>query len=122
MKKEAAMSGTLKPFADDAASLGIGGLTIENGTDSIAIYGQTDLTRDRAGLEQARTLSKLLNDIVKVLEIGDLLSASRRPRDRRDREPVRTGPGRVMGENADWQANATAWASYCHVNDCLATT
>ena len=40
----------LKPFQDDGTSIGIGGFTIENGTDRIAVYGQTDITRDQAGL------------------------------------------------------------------------
>ena len=34
----------LKPFADDAASISIGELTVENGTDRIALYGSLDLT------------------------------------------------------------------------------
>jgi hypothetical protein len=62
------MTRSLKPFADDAASIGFGGLTVENGTDSITIYGQIDLTRDRTGLDQARALGRLLDEIVKVLE------------------------------------------------------
>ncbi len=78
------MSSTLKPFADDAASLGIGGLTVENGADSIAIYGQTDLTRDRAGLERARALSRLLNDIVKALESDKSLPERIAPPDEPD--------------------------------------
>jgi hypothetical protein len=44
----------LKPFQDDGTSIGIGGFTIENGTDRIAVYGQTDITRDQAGLRVAR--------------------------------------------------------------------
>ncbi len=45
---------TLKPFADDAASLSIGKLTIENGTDELSLYGSLDITRDQHGLAQAR--------------------------------------------------------------------
>jgi hypothetical protein len=59
---------TLKPFADDSASVEIGGLTIENGTDKIAIYGNTDLTRDKAGLQQVRALKTLIDRIVSTLE------------------------------------------------------
>lgn len=40
----------LTPFADDAASIPIGELTVENGTDRIALYGSLDLTRDKQGL------------------------------------------------------------------------
>ena len=56
------------PFADDAASVSIAKLTIENGTDRIALYGSLDLTRDRQGLRQARTLKAILDQVVHVLE------------------------------------------------------
>ena len=47
----------LTPFADDAASMSIGGLTIENGTDRVVIYGSLDLTRDKQGLAHALALN-----------------------------------------------------------------
>lgn len=59
---------TLKPFADDAASTSIGGLTIENGTARVALYGSLDITADRAGLAQAHALQALVNAIVGHLE------------------------------------------------------
>lgn len=59
---------TLKPYADDAASLTIGDLTLENGQDSIAIGGSLDLTRDKAGLAHARTLKAAVDAIVRALE------------------------------------------------------
>ena len=59
---------TLNPFADDAVSVSIGKLTVENGTDRIALYGNLDLTRDRQGLEHARTLKAILDQTVHVLE------------------------------------------------------
>ncbi len=59
---------TLTPFTDDVASVSIGKLTIENGTDQIALYGSLDITRDRHGLAQARTLQAVLNQVVRVLE------------------------------------------------------
>lgn len=58
----------LDPFADDAASLGIGDLTVENGRDRIAVYGSLDLTRDKAGLKRARDLKAVLDAIVGHLE------------------------------------------------------
>ena len=58
----------LDPFADDSGSLGIGGLTVENGTDRVAVYGSLDLTRDKAGLEHAREVHALLGCIVETLE------------------------------------------------------
>jgi hypothetical protein len=59
---------TLKPFADDSASQSIGDLTVENGTDRIAVYGSLDLTRDKAGLERARMLKAVLDAAVQTLE------------------------------------------------------
>ena len=51
---------TLTPFADDAASVSIGKLTIENGTDRVALYGSLDITRDQQGLVHARALLAIL--------------------------------------------------------------
>jgi hypothetical protein len=55
------------PFADDTASLSIGKLTIENGTNRIALYGSFDLTRDKQGLAQAVTLKAILDRAVGLL-------------------------------------------------------
>ncbi|MGI4939943.1 MAG: hypothetical protein ACRYHQ_05170 [Janthinobacterium lividum] len=59
---------TMKPYADDAASMTIGDLTLENGQDSIAIGDSLDLTRDKAGLAHARALKAALDAIVHALE------------------------------------------------------
>ena len=58
----------LKPYADDAASTSIGGLTIENGQDRVALYGNLDLTRDRGGLQHARALKAVVDEVVRTLE------------------------------------------------------
>jgi hypothetical protein len=59
----------LTPFADDAASVAIGGgLTVENGTDRVAIYGSLDLTRDQQGLAHARALKALLDAAIQHLQ------------------------------------------------------
>ena len=58
----------LTPFADNAASISIDGLTIENGTDRIALYGSLDISRDKQGLAHARALQALLNQAVQYLE------------------------------------------------------
>ena len=58
----------LIPFADDAASVSIAKLTIENGTDRIALYGSLDLTQDRQGLAHARALKAILDQAVHMLE------------------------------------------------------
>ena len=63
----------LTPFADDAASVSIGELTVENGTDRISLYGTLDLTRDKQGLAHARALKALLDQAVQVLEADKAL-------------------------------------------------
>ena len=63
----------MTPFADDAASTTIGELTIENGTDHIALYGSLDLTRDKQGLAYARALKALLDQAVQLLEADKAL-------------------------------------------------
>lgn len=45
----------LTPFADDAASIGIGDLTIENGTEEVSLQGSLDITRDKKGLAPGAT-------------------------------------------------------------------
>jgi len=64
---------TIKPFADDAASIGIGGLTVENGTDKVAVYGNIELTRDKAGLKLAHELKTLVDGVIKALEADKAL-------------------------------------------------
>ncbi len=63
----------LVPFADDTASLSVGKLTVENGTDCVALYGTLDLTRDKQGLAHARALKALLDQAVQVLEADKAL-------------------------------------------------
>jgi hypothetical protein len=64
------------PFANDAASTTIGQLTIENGTDRIALYGSLDITRDKQGLAQAQTLKILIDQTVQHLAaLSDLPDA-----------------------------------------------
>ncbi len=57
-----------EPFADDTASIALGGLTVENGTDRIAIYGTLDLTRDKPGLAVAKELLAFLAAAIKMME------------------------------------------------------
>ena len=66
----------LSPFADEDGSISIAGLTIENGTDRVGLYGSLDLTRDKQGLTQARVLQALLDQAVRYLEaVKDLPDA-----------------------------------------------
>lgn len=57
----------LRPFQNDAASMTIDQLTIENGTDRVALYGSLDLTRDKHGLAHATALKAILDQAVAVL-------------------------------------------------------
>ena len=57
-----------EPFADDSSSASVAELTIENGTDKIALYGNLDITRDKAGLVLARELTAYLGRIVSTLQ------------------------------------------------------
>ena len=63
------------PFADGSAVETLGGLSIENGLDAVALHGSLDLTRDRRGLERARRLQTIVAAVVATLEAGDLPDA-----------------------------------------------
>lgn len=60
----------MRPYQNESDAAEIGDLKIENRLDRITVYGQIDLTRDKAGLGNARALKKLLDDVVHTLE-GD---------------------------------------------------
>lgn len=59
---------TIQPFANDNASLGIGGLTIENHLDRVVLYGNLELTLDQTGLRHAQALKKLIDAVLVQLE------------------------------------------------------
>ncbi len=63
---------TFKPFADEATSQKVSGLTFENHVDRIAIYGQSVITRDQQGLAQISALQLQLNNILEALKDSDL--------------------------------------------------
>lgn len=58
----------MRPYADDAASITVGELTIENGRDCVAVYGKVDLTRDKTGLAHALALKATLDAVVHALQ------------------------------------------------------
>jgi hypothetical protein len=62
----------ISPFSNESESLNFGGLTIENREDRISIYGNIDITRDREGLDHARILKTLFDDILATLTSGPL--------------------------------------------------
>jgi hypothetical protein len=61
-----------KPFADNEASIAIGGLTVENGSDHLAIYGTADIRRDQGGFALAKQLLAIFDEAVKVMEKENL--------------------------------------------------
>ena len=67
---------TLTPFADDAASVSIDKLTVENGTDRIALYGSLDITRDQQGLAHAQAVLGIIHAAVLRLEAEKELPAA----------------------------------------------
>lgn len=60
--------GLIHPFENEEEAFSLDGLTIENRTTHISFYGNIALTRDKAGLANARLLRDLLSDIVNALE------------------------------------------------------
>jgi nucleoside 2-deoxyribosyltransferase len=50
----------LMPFADDAASVAIDKLTIENGMKQLSLCGSLDITRDKVGLQHALALEAII--------------------------------------------------------------
>ena len=65
----------MKPYENEQDTFSIDELTVENRLDRIQIYRNVDLTRDKAGLEKARQLKKLLDGIVAKLSEEDLPDA-----------------------------------------------
>jgi hypothetical protein len=58
----------IHPFQNESEAASVGGLTIENRTTHISLYGNIQLTRDKTGLVDARQLRDLFIDIVRALE------------------------------------------------------
>lgn len=58
----------IQPYANEADSIILGDLTIENRLDRIELYGSLQLTRDKEGLALARELKSLLDATLAVLE------------------------------------------------------
>jgi hypothetical protein len=62
----------IDPFANERDSLQINGLTIENRSDRVSIYGDIEITRDKTGLKRARQIAELLTRIIKTLSAEKL--------------------------------------------------
>ena len=61
-----------KPFADEATSLDVAGLTFENHVDRISIYGQSTITKDQQGLTQILALQAQLSAMIRTLKASEL--------------------------------------------------
>jgi hypothetical protein len=66
---------TINPFANESESLRLDDLTIENRTDRVSLYGSIEITRDKRGLELARSLKNLVDSLVERLSQEDLPEA-----------------------------------------------
>jgi hypothetical protein len=60
------------PYRNESDCLQLADLTIENRLDRVSVYGSIDLTKDKTGLENARDLKRILDQVVAVLEASDL--------------------------------------------------
>jgi len=58
----------ISPFQNDVEVATLDDLTIENTQVRIAFYGRIGLTRDKKGLDYARELRDLFNEVVRTLE------------------------------------------------------
>jgi hypothetical protein len=67
------------PFADDAASIAIEKLTIENGAERLALYGSLDITRDKIGLRHALALKAIIDQAVQALTADPALPERQPP-------------------------------------------
>ena len=72
----------LTPFADDATSIAIDKLTIENAKEQLSLYGSLDITRDQVGLKHALALKALLDQAVQVLTSDPALPQRLAPSDK----------------------------------------
>jgi hypothetical protein len=81
MSSESEPMDGIDPFANESESLEIGGLTFENQTDRVSVYGSIDITRDKRRLDAARKIATLFNAIAGRLASDDLLETIPPPQD-----------------------------------------
>jgi len=58
----------MEPFESESEVIAIYGLSIENRKDRVSVFGSIDITRDMEGLENAKVLKAILEEIVGFLE------------------------------------------------------
>lgn len=56
------------PYQNETETYLINDLTVENRLDRISIYGSVDITKDKAGLEHALILKRLLDATIDELK------------------------------------------------------
>ena len=61
-----------RPFKNEADSVEIGDLTIENRVDKVSIFGSIDITKDKIGLSAALELKSILDEVLAELQSADL--------------------------------------------------
>lgn len=61
-----------QPYVDESAVLELGGLTLENHLDHIALYGRINFSKDRQGLADALDLQARLVQIIAALQADEL--------------------------------------------------
>ena len=61
-----------RPFKNEADSVEIGDLTIENRVDRVSIFGSIDITKDKMGLSVALELKSILDEVLAELQSADL--------------------------------------------------
>jgi hypothetical protein len=59
---------SIKPYQNEEESLAIDDLTVENRVDRVSVYGSIQLTKDKAGLQQAKALKEVIDAVVSALE------------------------------------------------------
>jgi hypothetical protein len=59
---------SFKPYQNEEDSIAISELTVENRLDRISVFGSLEVTKDQAGLAQARQLKALIDATVSALE------------------------------------------------------
>jgi hypothetical protein len=59
---------SIKPYQNEEESFAISDLTVENRVDRVSVYGSIELTKDKAGLEQAKALKEVIDAVVAALE------------------------------------------------------
>ncbi len=57
-----------KPYNNEADVFMVDEITFENRVDSISLFGDTEITKDREGLKKAKLLQEMLIKIINELE------------------------------------------------------